>query len=102
MVRNWQSGLTVGLCGDDVFLLLFVEIHYSLDSQVVRLSCPRGEDDLFCISTNEIGNLQRIDKTVISPEVRISQSMPTEAVCTKFQELTISSSWNSQTLHTIL
>lgn len=47
----------LGLGGDDVALLVFVEVHDALDGDVVGLGGAGGEDDLFGGGVDEGGDL---------------------------------------------
>lgn len=45
------------LSGDDVTLLIFVEVHESLDGDVVGFRGAGGEEELFRIGVDQIGDL---------------------------------------------
>lgn len=45
---------THSLCGDNVALLLLVEAGNALQGHVIRLSCARGEYDVFWIRADEV------------------------------------------------
>lgn len=53
-----QHTFVICLQGDDVILLFLVKVCNAFYCKVVCLSCPRREDDLLWISSNQGSNLQ--------------------------------------------
>ncbi len=42
-----------------MFLLLFVEAGYALDGHIIGLSSSRGEDNVFGVGANKVGDVLR-------------------------------------------
>ena len=53
-----QKKHTVCLGGDEVALLVLVEVGDALDGQVVRFGRARGEDDFLRVCANQVRYLQ--------------------------------------------
>ncbi|KAG6546487.1 hypothetical protein Mapa_012036 [Marchantia paleacea] len=52
-----KHALVLRLRGDDVLLLVLVEVSDSLDRDVVGFGCSRGEDDFLRVGADELGDL---------------------------------------------
>src|SRR5262249_12859622 len=68
-----EDGLVLGLQGDDVVALGPVELGDALQSQVVRLGCTAGEDDLVGLGTDQGRHLgtRLLDRRLGSPAERM-------------------------------
>mmetsp|Transcript_11703 Transcript_11703/g.37170 ORF Transcript_11703/g.37170 Transcript_11703/m.37170 type:complete len:405 (-) Transcript_11703:257-1471(-) len=75
-----EDALVVSLRGDDMLLLLAVEVGHALDGHVVRLSRARGEDDLLRVGPDESRDLRAghlcgvlaLPAVEVGPRVRVT------------------------------